>query len=123
MGPISSVFTKHSTDIKGSNNDIWIVNGINFNMSSTFHQMIQNMSNTFQNILITNNKTIIISIVLLSTIIILPIVIWYLKNRYQQITSNTNCSIHTLIISVDLATSNTPSVSKKLTSCTTGHIT
>lgn len=123
IGPFSSTSTKHAININGSNNDVWIFNGINFNITSILHQAIQNTNNAFQNTLIANNKIIIFNIMLLSTIIIiLPIVILCLKSRYRQIMSNVNYKTQPTIIYVDSSNSNIPSLSKNLSSCTVGHI-
>jgi len=114
MGIFWTRDVKQTIDLSGNNNEVWMINGAKFDISSVLNHTIENAVERFQNIIIANNPTIIINVMLILTIIILLIIFLYLRCRYQHYPSETNYCIYTLSNSVESSTSNDNTLSKNI---------
>ena len=78
MGPIATKSIKHSADIRGDHNTVWFLNEAKFDVSAIFNQTFQNAIERLENIIVANNSSIILNLMLILTFIIIPIVLLHL---------------------------------------------
>ena len=84
MGSIASRFVKNSLNVTGNDNNIWIINGAAFNLSSIFDPAMERLSEKIQTIIIANNLVIVTNITCIFAIIILLFLFAYLTCFYRD---------------------------------------
>lgn len=92
MGLFSSRSVTQSTHISGSYNTVWVHNGVAFDISSMLNRTMQNTIEKIEKIVIANNRSIIINLTLMLTIIIIPVICIYLRHRFQESSRKASCS-------------------------------
>lgn len=100
MGSFWSTSVKQSVDVTGNDNNIWIIDGMKFNLSLILDQTIERMVDRFQNFVTANNRFIIVNMILISAVIIFAILFLHLKWQYQQRSAQISFNEHPFISSV-----------------------
>lgn len=90
MGSFFSKYTTYSITGPGDGNTISLTNGVSSGISSMFNQTIQNAIKQVENIIIANNASIIINIVLILIFIIFLLTVLYVRCQYQQFSLKMN---------------------------------
>ena len=116
MGSFSSTSAKHSFDISGSGNSIWIMNGAKFNVSGILNETLERVVDSFQKLLSQNNAVIVVNIMIILSVIFLAILLLHLKYYYQQRLAKTHCGKHPYVNGVVWSTSNRASSEESLIS-------
>lgn len=122
MGSYFSTSVTHSADISGSHVNLWIINGVKFNISSILNEVMQNAVERFENIMIENNESLIINTMLILTIIILLIMFLYLRRRYQQVPTEINFNNYPLHSFNEFSMSNNKSLSMNIPKHVEGYL-
>lgn len=92
MGLFSSRSVTQSTHISGSYNTVLVHNGVVFDISSMLNRTMQNTIDKIEKIIIANNKSIIVNLTLMLTIIIIPAFCMHLRHRFQESSRKASCS-------------------------------
>lgn len=98
MGPIGSKSYYHIFRVDGNNSQLWIINGVKFNISSITDQTIAQAINKCQELISANNRVIIITMMLIAGIVVLLILLLFLKHHYTQHSSNISANQPPLFI-------------------------
>lgn len=125
MGSFFSTSTTHSIDISGTRVNLWIINGVMFDMSSMFNETLRNAAEEFQKIVVASNRRLIINIMLILTIfmiIILLLFFIHLRCYYQQIRPKINHNNHLISNSIECSTSSNKPLSKYESSYAEGYL-
>jgi hypothetical protein len=91
MGSILSTSVQHHAHVSGNNNQVWIINGANYNISSMFDRIIgrivnqtENIINKTEDIISTNNLVIMMNQMFILIILVLFISILHcMCSRYK----------------------------------------
>ena len=82
MGSLLSKSYSQSVRVDGNNNQVWVIDGTKFNVSSTIDQISMRISNAVKNSVIVSNRLVINTPLLLA--IILTCLAFFMYKKYHN---------------------------------------